>query len=108
MGDDDNIVWYDFEEGREVKPSPPELVAYVDEQDEVLGDSSIRHTEMPEPPWPAQDNPMLTYLLERAARIALDDNVSNALTWLATHAWFEGHLDGLATLFREISAETDR
>jgi hypothetical protein len=93
---DGNIVWFDFSEGREQEPTPLELVAYVEDQDEALGYPYVRHTEAPDPPWPAQDNPMLGYLTKEAARLAGEVGAPAAMTWLATLAWFEGHLDGLA------------
>jgi hypothetical protein len=42
-----------------------------------------------EAPWPQPENPMLCYLLERAAEIIACDGVDGAMDWLARHAWLE-------------------
>lgn len=54
---------------------------------------SPRTGDMPEPPWPSQGNPMLEYLLMRAADDAGLD-LEGALLRLGTYAWMEGHVEG--------------
>lgn len=57
---------------------------------EAQGDTSeLRAATMPDPPWPAYENPMVGYLIDRAAEIARREDVTRALSWLAAHSWFE-------------------
>ncbi|XVX21471.1 hypothetical protein ACQP1U_06275 [Actinomycetota bacterium] len=68
---------------------------HVSEQDRQRGPwVSPRRGEMPEPPWPATDNPVLRALLDQARRNLQVDGVETALIHLATHAWFEGGIEG--------------
>ncbi|TDO45923.1 hypothetical protein EV643_112253 [Kribbella sp. VKM Ac-2527] len=69
-----------------------QLEQYLDEQASV---EHLRERQMPQPPWPANDNPMLGYLLTRAQEIAANEGQRTALVWLAAHAWFEGGLDAI-------------
>ena len=62
------------------------LAAYADRQ----GLDALRLRPMSEPPWPADDNPMYSYLLERSSEIASESDVETALRWLGLNAWFEG------------------
>lgn len=81
-------------------PVSPEMAdrlqALVSAQDADRGDwSSPRSAEMPNPPWPAPDNPALEYLVGGALSW-LDDgrDTREVLQWLATRAWFEGGVEG--------------
>jgi hypothetical protein len=80
-------------------PVSPEMAdrlqALVSEQDANRGDwGSPRTAEMPNPPWPAQDNPALEYLVNGALSW-LDDgrDTREVVRWLAAHAWFEGGVE---------------
>lgn len=42
-----------------------------------------------EAPWPGDDNPMLSYLTERAGEIVEHDGADAAIAWLAPQVWFE-------------------
>lgn len=66
------------------------LLPYLDER--VLLEPA-RQAPQPEPPWPAEDNPMLGYLIDRAGEIAAAEGEAAAYVWLGVHAWFEGGLD---------------
>ena len=72
-------------------------MTYADEMKELLGLDS-RDVEMPNPPWPDRDNPMLRYLLWKAQDVADEEGLKSAFIWLATHAWFEGGWDAKARL----------
>lgn len=53
-------------------------------------------SQQPKPPYPAQDNPMLEYLLKGA--IAMWDAGTDPMTVIAqavVHGWYEGHIEGL-------------
>jgi hypothetical protein len=65
------------------------LGAYVDLQGAL---DALRLRPPTERPWPASDNPMLGYLVERAAEIEGESGLGCALAWLASNAWFEGAL----------------
>jgi hypothetical protein len=65
------------------------LGAYVDLQGRL---DALRLRPPTERPWPASDNPMLGYLVERAAEIEGESGLGCALAWLASNAWFEGAL----------------
>jgi hypothetical protein len=71
-----------------------EMCEWLDRYLDAQGDeaASLRHVVMPADPWPADDNPMLAYLLRRAQEITRSDGAPTAMTWLAVHAWFEGAL----------------
>lgn len=60
-------------------------------KDQELDDA--RRAQMPDPPWPEQDNDMLGYLVQRAGEVQENEGIRAAILWLATHAWFEGALD---------------
>ena len=86
----------------------PELKARMeqylaDERVRRAGQPMPRHTEMPNPPYPAEDNPMLEYLIEasRAQRHHGGVREDGELIWLAVHAWFEGQIEGFDRGWRE-------
>jgi hypothetical protein len=64
--------------------------AYLDEREIV---EEARHRAMPDPPWPAEGNAMLGYLVDRAKEIFDAEGMDSALVWLVVHGWFEGALD---------------
>ena len=63
------------------------LADYVDRQGPL---DALRLRPLSEPPWPADDNPMHAYLLERTSEIASEADLETALRWLGRNAWFEG------------------
>jgi hypothetical protein len=78
------------------------LGPYLDGQGD--GVKALRGRSETQPPWPARDNPILGYLIDRAAEIAETDDWRHAIVWLAVHAWFEGSLDTRAAVIRGITA----
>jgi hypothetical protein len=62
------------------------LAAYVQQQGSL---DALRLRPISEPPWPTDDNPMLSYLVERTAEIAEDEDAGVAAAWLARQAWLE-------------------
>ena len=53
-----------------------------------------------EAPWPPRDNPMLRYLIERAAEILEHDGIAVAIAWLATQTWLEATIAERSRLAR--------
>ena len=78
------------------------LGRYVDTQGAL---DALRLRRPSEPPWPAADNPMLGYLLERASEIARDEDIDAALAWLASNAWFEGAVGERARFSRHLNTD---
>jgi hypothetical protein len=78
------------------------LGAYVDLQGTL---DALRLRPQTEAPWPASDNPMLGYLVERAAEIEGESGLGCALAWLASNAWFEGALSERARFARFLDAD---
>ena len=78
------------------------LSPYVDRQG---GLDALRLRAPSEPPWPAQDNPMLAYLSERSREIAADEGLDNALAWIIRHAWFEGAISERARIARLVDED---
>jgi hypothetical protein len=78
------------------------LSAYVDLQGTL---DALRLRPPTEPPWPASDNAMLGYLVERAAEIENASGLGSALAWLASNAWFEGALAERARFARWLDAD---
>ena len=56
-----------------------------------------------EPPWPATDNPMIGFLIERCTEIATGDGLDAAAQWLAANAWIEGAIAERGRIERRIS-----
>ena len=55
---------------------------------------SPRDARQPEPPWPAENSPMLRFLLWKTnASVEAGMDMRSALTQLAVHAWFEGGVE---------------
>jgi len=46
------------------------------------------------PPYPAPDNPMLTYVLDQARVLVEDQGVEVAIVWAVATRWLEGHVEG--------------
>lgn len=71
-------------------------MARAEEQDRRRGSwPSPRAAAMPNPPWPHRDSAMLKFLLAKArASIDAGMDIDTALLQLATHAWFEGGIEG--------------
>lgn len=65
-------------------------------QDEQRGDwPSPREARQPFPPWPAKNEPMLTFLLREAQeQLSAGLPINVVMLQLAVHAWFEGGIDG--------------
>ncbi len=78
------------------------LGSYVDLQGAL---DALRLRPPTEPPWPACDNPMLGYLVERAAELEGESGLGRALAWLASNAWFEGALAERARFARFLDAD---
>jgi hypothetical protein len=72
-------------------PFADSLLAYCDSQ--AAPARRARLADQPLAPWPANDNPMLRYLIANALTLVETADLHSALLWLATHAWFEGGLD---------------
>lgn len=69
--------------------------AKLDRQNASRGDwPDPRDARMPDPPWPAPDDPTLRALLDQARQNVKDGSVETALLHLATHCWFEGGVEG--------------
>jgi hypothetical protein len=51
-------------------------------------------------PWPQRDNPMLCYLIERAAELVEHDGIDVAIAWLAMEAWLEATIAERSRLSR--------
>jgi len=69
---------------------------YTWEQDMRRGSWATKRTsQMPDPPWPGTNNPMLAALLHDARKNIADGMaVEMAMVQLATHCWFEGGIEG--------------
>jgi hypothetical protein len=78
------------------------LSQYVDRQGAL---DALRLRSPSEPPWPATDNPMLSYLSERSKEIAIEDGVDTAVAWLARNAWFEGAIAERARIARLVDED---
>ena len=78
------------------------LSQYVDNQGTL---DALRLRPSSEQPWPAFDNPMLGYLVERAVEIAEDDGLGAAVGWLAANAWFEGAIAERSRFIRLLDAD---
>lgn len=76
-----------------LRPLANVLLAYCDRQTPAAQEA--RRVYQPQSPWPAAENPMLSYLLGTAKVLIETDGLHAALLWLATHAWFEGALEAI-------------
>lgn len=95
------MTYFDDNEGPALALWGERLNGYLDGQE---GIEALRSRIQPNPPWPEPDNPMLGYLLARAAEIHEEAGPQAAMTWLAVHAWFESALDTRAELIRHLGA----
>jgi hypothetical protein len=64
-----------------------QLGRYVQQQGPL---DALRLRPSSEKPWPASDNPMVGFLIERCTEIATEDGIAAAARWLAANAWLEG------------------
>src|SRR5947207_14917790 len=78
------------------------LSRYVDSQG---GLDALRLRSPSEAPWPATDNPMLAYLIERSREIASEKGFDEALAWIIHHAWFEGVISERARIARLVDED---
>jgi hypothetical protein len=78
------------------------LSSYVDLQGTL---DALRLRPSSEQPWPAFDNPMLSYLKERGAEIAAHDGLDAAMAWLAANSWFEGAIAERSRFIRLLDAD---
>lgn len=97
--------------GDSIKVDPSTATAadrHVAAQDAARGDwPTIRHTEVPNPPWPNYSNPMLRYLVELGtAQIQAGAPVELVLMYIATNAWYEGGIEGYDHAHREVLTTT--
>lgn len=76
-----------------------QLTEYVNRQGPL---DAIRLRPASEPPWPAPDNPMFAYLLERSSEIANEVDLADALRWLGLSAWLEGCIAERTRVLRAI------
>lgn len=100
-----NDGWMKFDESAADSPALAEwrerLASYLDSQESIEG---LRSRQQPNPPWPEPVNPMLGYLLARAAEIAEAEGLQAAITWAAVHAWFESAIETRAAVIRDLGA----
>jgi hypothetical protein len=80
-----------------------QLAVYVQHQGSL---DALRLRPISEPPWPADDNPMLCYLVERTAEIAEDEDAEVATAWLARQAWLEATIAERSRVARLLSDES--
>jgi hypothetical protein len=78
------------------------LSEYVDGQGTL---DALRLRPSSEPPWPAADNPMLGYLIERSIEVAQDGGIGAAVAWLAANSWFEGAIAERSRFIRLLDAD---
>ena len=78
------------------------LRLYVEQQGPL---DALRLRSPSEPPWPATENPMVGYLIERCAEIATEDGFDAGVAWLAANAWFEGVIAERARIERLIDED---
>ncbi len=78
------------------------LSEYVNKQGSL---DAVRLRPLSEPPWPADENPMFSYLLERASEVAVESDLEAALRWLGLNVWLEGCLAERTRVFRALDDE---
>jgi hypothetical protein len=78
------------------------LSQYVDAQGAL---DALRLRPCSEQPWPAANNPMLGYLIERSIEIADEDGLGAAVAWLAANSWFEGAIAERSRFVRLLDAD---
>ncbi len=77
-----------------------DLDVYVQRQGAL---DALRLRPRSEAPWPGDDNPMLSYLRERASEIVDDEGADKAIAWLAQEAWFEATIAERARVARVLT-----
>jgi len=78
------------------------LSEYVDSQGTL---DALRLRPASEQPWPASDNPMLGYLVERTIEMANEEGLDAAVRWLAANGWFEGAIAERSRFIRMLDAD---
>jgi hypothetical protein len=78
------------------------LSQYVDGQGTL---DALRLRPMSEQPWPAANNPMLGYLVERSIEIADEKGLGAAVAWIAANAWFEGAIAERSRFIRFLDSD---
>ena len=79
-----------------------EAIAYVAQQEFSRGAwarpratfGDLITGDVPVPPYPRPDSPMLRFLMEHAQTLLDLGPLDEALVWLAVHCWMEGHVEG--------------
>ena len=77
-----------------------QLNRYVQQQGAL---DALRLRSPSEQPWPATENPMVGFLIERCTEIATGAGLDAAAKWLAANAWVEGVIAERARIERLIS-----
>src|SRR5450631_2834548 len=67
----------------------------ADRQDDERGDwANPRGAEMPLPPWPNEDSPIVKYLLAMGgAYLTAGLDIDTVLVWVIVHSWYEGGIE---------------
>jgi hypothetical protein len=92
----------DADQGVALERWKDRLRRYVEQQGPL---DALRLRSSSEPPWPAAENPMVGYLIERGTEIANHDGLDPAIAWVATNAWFEGVIAERARMQRLIDED---
>ena len=80
-----------------------EAIDYVEAQHSLVRE--MRTAEMPEPPWPDTDNPMLRYLLQGAeAMLKRGTEPREVLLQALVHGWSEGFMAAFDTMQAHLRA----
>ena len=92
----------DADQGVALERWKDRLRRYVEQQGPL---DALRLRSSSEPPWPAAENPMVGYLIERGTEIANHDGIDPAVAWVAANAWFEGVIAERARMQRLIDED---
>ena len=89
--DDDNVLRFPGTSDEFWSEIAESLQAYAADQVEREPDVALwRQVSQGKRPWPASDNPMLSYLVQQASHMARHEDLDTVLVWLAAHSWYEG------------------
>ena len=102
VGFDDVIAQLYVDDSPALASWKDRLSEYVDNQGTL---DALRLRPSSEQPWPAVDNPMLGYLVERTIEMANDEGLGVAVAWLAANAWFEGAIAERSRFIRLLDAD---
>lgn len=79
-----------------------QLRAYVEGQGDTT--YALRQRNVPNHPWPEDDNPMVRFLIDQGVRaIEAMDDLESAVAWIVAHAWFEGVIDERSRVLRSLT-----